>query len=231
MQTFDLKASLRQETGKKESRKLRKDGLVPGVLYGGEKNLHFTLPEKELKNLIYTPNIYLVKLEVDGKKYDAVVKEVQFHPVSDKLIHLDLAMITPGKKVIMNLPVHLTGNSAGLLAGGKLRQRRRTLKVKGLIEHMPDHLDIDMTELEIGDSLKVGDLEYDNLEILDPLRAMVVGVVSSRLIAKGLREAVVEEEEEEEVLAEEGEEAPAEEEAAPSEGETPAEDKQKDQRT
>ena len=211
---------MRQETGKKESRKLRKDGLVPGVLYGGEKNLHFALPEKELKHLIYTPNIYLVKLEVDGKKYDAVVKEVQFHPVSDQIIHLDLAMIQPGNKVTMNLPIHLTGNSVGLLAGGKLRQRRRTLKVKGLIENMPNYLEIDMTDLEIGDSLKVGDLDYDNLEILDPMRAMVVGVVSSRLIAKGLREAVVEEEEEE-VPAEEGAEAAAEEEAAPSEEEKP----------
>ena len=127
-----------------------------------------------------------------------------------------------GKAVTLNLPVNLTGDSIGLLEGGKLRQRRRSLKVKGLVEHMPDHLDVDITTLDIGDSLKVGDLEFDDLEVLDPYRAMVVGVVSSRLIAKGMQEAVVEEEEvveeavegeEEEEGAEEG--APAADEAKP----------------
>ena len=225
MKTLELKASLRKETGKKDSRKLRKQELVPCVLYGGEKVLHFSLVEKDLRHLIYSPDVFLVKLDIEGENYDAVMKDIQFHPVSDRILHIDFAQVVPGKEVTINLPINLTGSSVGLLAGGKLRQRRRSLKVRGLVEHLPDHLDIDMTDLEIGDSLKVGDLEYENLEILDPHRAMVVGVVSSRLVAKGLREAVVEEEEveAEEAVEEGAEEAAAPEEAKPGEEAKPEE--------
>jgi large subunit ribosomal protein L25 len=225
MKTFELKASLRRETGKKESRNLRKQALLPCVMYGGEKTLHFSVPEKAFKNLVYTHEVFLVKLDIDGEKHDAVIKDIQYHPVSDHIIHVDFAEVIPDSKVILNLPIQLTGDSAGLLAGGKLRQRRRSLKVKGLVENMPDFLEIDMTDMEIGDSKKVGDLEYDDLEILDPHRAMVVGIVSSRLVAKGLREAVVEEEvEEAEEALEEGAEAPDAEEAAPSEEASPKEE-------
>ena len=154
------------------------------------------------------------------------MKDIQFHPVSDKIIHVDFAQVFADKKVTVSLPIMLTGNSVGLLEGGKLRQRRRYLKVSGLIKDIPDHLDIDMTDLDIGDFLKIGDLEYDNLDILDPSRAMVVGVVSSRLVAKGMQEAVVEEEvvEEEEAEGVEGvDEAAAADEDAPAREETPKE--------
>ena len=216
MKTFELKASLRKDTGKRESKNLRKQDLVPCVLYGGEKIVHFAVIEKSFQYLIYTPKVFLIKLDVEGEKYDAVIKDIQFHPVSDRILHVDFAQVVDGKEVTINLPIKLTGNSAGMLAGGKLRQRRRSLKVKGLAEHMPDHLDVDITTLEIGESLKVGDLEYDNLEVLDPHRAMVVGVVSSRLIAKGMEEAVIEEEE----VAEEAVEG--EEEAVEGDTEAPA---------
>ena len=216
MKTYELKASLRRDTGKKESKNLRKQELVPCVLYGGEKNVHFTVVEKNFKNLIYTPDVFLVKIDIEGEMYDAVIQEIQFHPVSDRILHIDFVQAVDGKAVTLNLPVNLTGDSVGLLAGGKLRQRRRSLKIKGLVEHIPDHLDVDITALEIGESLKVGDLEFDDLEILDPYRAMVVGVVSSRLIAKGMEEAVVEEEEDEEEVVEGDEEAPDGDEAAPA---------------
>ena len=147
----------------------------------------------------------MVILDIDGQVYETVMQDIQFHPVSDDILHIDFVQVFQDKKVTVNLPVKLTGDSVGLLAGGKLRQRRRKLKVNGLIKDMPDQLEIDLTDLEIGDSLKIGDLNYDNLDILDPARAMVVGVVSSRLIAKGLREALPEEGEE--VVAEEAEEA------------------------
>lgn len=227
MKIYKIRASLRMETGKKQSRQLRSEGLVPCVLYGGEENLHFAASEKQFRNLIYSPDVYLVKLDIEGKSYDAVIKDIQFHPVTDHILHVDFAQIISGKKITLSLPLQLTGNSAGLLAGGKLRQRRRTMKVRGLVEHMPEHLNVDMTDLEIGDSLKVGDLEFENLEILDPPRAMVVGVVSSRLVAKGLRETVEELEAEEEAVeevAEEGEEAPAAEEGAAGEESKPEEE-------
>ncbi len=207
MKTLEIKGSLRQDLGKKESKDLRKQGIVPCVIYGGEKNLHFSAHENQFKKLVYTPDVFLVKLEVDGQAFDAVMQEIQFHPVTDSIIHIDFVQVFPDKKVTVNLPVRLTGSSVGLLEGGKLRQRRRYLKVKGLIKDMPDRLEIDLTDLNIGESMKIGDLVYDNLEILDPPRAMVAGVVSSRLIAKGLREALPEEVEE--VAAEEVEEGEA----------------------
>jgi large subunit ribosomal protein L25 len=215
MKTFEIKGALRQDLGKKESKDLRKQKLVPCVIYGGEKNLHFSAHENQFKKLVYTPDVYLVKLEVDGQAFDAVMQDIQFHPVSDSIIHIDFVQVFPDKKVTVNLPVRLTGSSVGLLEGGKLRQRRHYLKVNGLIKDMPDRLEIDLTDMNIGESIKIGDLVYDNLEILDPPRAMVVGVVSSRLIAKGLREALPEEVEE--VAAEEVEEG-----EAPPTGEAPA---------
>jgi large subunit ribosomal protein L25 len=220
MKTFELKASLRKDTGKKESKNLRKQELVPCVVYGGEKIVHFAVIEKDFKNLIYTPDVFLVKLDIDGEKYDAVIQDIQFHPVSDRILHVDFSQVIDGKAVTINLPIELTGNSLGMLDGGKLRQRRRSLKVRGLAEHMPDYLKVDITSLDIGDSMKVGDLEYENLEVLDPQRAMVVGVVSSRLIAKGMQEAVVEEEEVTEEVLEGDEEAVDGEEGAPAVEET-----------
>ena len=207
MKTLEIKGSIRQDLGKKKSKDLRKQELIPCVMYGGEKNLHFSAHENQFKKLVYTPDVFLVKLEVDGQAFNAVMQDIQFHPVSDSIIHIDFVQVFDDKKVTVNLPVRLTGSSVGILAGGKLRQRRRNLKVNGLIKDMPDRLEIDLTDLDIGDSLKVGDLTYDNLEVLDPPRAMVAGVVSSRLIAKGLREALPEEVEE--VAAEEVEEGEA----------------------
>jgi large subunit ribosomal protein L25 len=211
MKTLVIKGALREGLGKKESKDLRKQGIIPCVMYGGEKNLHFSAHENQFKKLVYTPEVFLVKLEVDGQAFDAVMQDIQFHPVSDSIIHIDFVQVFPDKKVTVNLPVELTGSSVGIREGGKLRQRRRNLKVNGLIKDMPDRLEIDLSDLDIGDSMKVGDLSYDNLEVLDPPRAMIAGVVSSRLIAKGLREAVPEEGEE---VAEE----------ALEEGETPATD-------
>jgi large subunit ribosomal protein L25 len=221
MKTLEIKGALRQDLGKKGSRDLRKHGLVPCVMYGGEKNLHFSAHENHFKKLVYTPDVFLVKLEIDGQVSDAVMKDIQFHPVTDSILHIDFVQVFPDKKVTVNLPIRLTGSSVGIRAGGKLRQRRRYLKVKGLIRDMPDRLEIDMTNMDIGDSLKIGDLSYDNLEIMDPSRAMVVGVVSSRLVAKGLREAIPEEVEEAAGEAVVGAEAPPAEEApAPEEEES-----------
>ncbi len=215
MKTLEIKGSIRKDLGKKESRDLRKQEFVPCVMYGGEKNIHFSAHENQFKKLIYTPDVYMVKLELDGQVYEAVMQDIQFHPVTDYILHIDFVQVFHDKKVTVNLPVRLTGSSVGLLEGGKLRQRRRNLKVNGLIKDMPDLLDIDISDLGIGESMKIGDLNYDNLEILDPPRAMVVGVVSSRLIAKGLREALPEEVEE--VAAEEVEEG-----AVPPTEEAPA---------
>jgi large subunit ribosomal protein L25 len=189
MKTFELKTSLRKSTGKKDAKALRKNDHVPCVMYGGEKNVHFHAEEKAFKDLIYTHHVYIINLDIDGQKHQAIIKEAQFHPVTDRLIHLDFVEVFPDKPVIIELPVEITGNSVGIRAGGKLRQRRRYLKVKGMIDKLPDSLVIDITNLDVGDSIFAGDVQYPEVEILVPPRALVVGVVSSRVAAKGMVEA------------------------------------------
>jgi large subunit ribosomal protein L25 len=128
----------------------------------------------------------MVNFNIDGKLRQAILKEIQFHPVTDKILHIDFIEVSDNKPAVVDIPVELSGNSIGIRNGGKLRQRRRLLKVKGLISDMPDVLAIDITDLNIGDSFKVRDIQYDKLEMLDPPQAMVVGVVSSRIAAKGM---------------------------------------------
>jgi len=230
MKTLEIKGTLRTDTGKKDSKQLRKAGNVPCVIYGGEENIHFYIPQLSFKNLVYTSDAHLVKLSVGDKQFEAVVQDIQFHPIRDEIIHVDFVQVFKDKAVTVSLPIELTGSSIGLKNGGKLRQRRRHMKISALIDNIPDHLDIDMTDVDIGEFLKVGDLEYENIEVLDPPRAMIVGVVSSRLIAKGLREIVEEVEEEEEVEleegAEEGDEAAPDADAGET-GDAPGEDKPK----
>jgi len=215
METVELKGVLRKEVGKKFSRKLREQEKVPCVIYGGENVKHFSVPEKEVKSIIYTQEAYLLKINLDGGAYNAILQDIQFHPVTDRIIHMDFIEISEDKPVTVTLPVKLTGDSSGIKEGGRLRLKRRGLRVKGYPKDLPDYLEIDITNLKIGQSIKIGELSYENLEILDPPRPMVVAIVSSRLVAKGMKAAI---EAEEAAAAEIIEEAPAE--AAP---EAPAE--------
>lgn len=219
MKTYDLTGNLRKDVGKKHSKRLRKEKMVPCVMYGGEEIIHFAAFENDFQNLVFTPNVYIVNLDIDGKKFQAILRDYQLHPVSDHILHADFIQIFEDKDVIIRIPIHLTGSSIGIREGGKLRQRRRYLKVKGLPKNLPDFLKIDISEMNIGDVIKIGDLEYEDLELLDPYRAMVVSVVSSRLVSKAMRE-LVEEVAEEEVEEEEGVEGEeGAEEATPAEGE------------
>lgn len=205
MKTFTLKAEKRESLGKKSTQALRKQNHVPCVMYGGEEIIHFHAHDNELKKLIYTDQVYLVEIQVDGKTYQATMKDLQFHPVTDKTLHIDFVQVFDDKPAIVSLPINLHGTSEGILAGGKLRIKKRYLKVKGLAKDMPEVLDIDIKTLKIGDSFKVGELSYENLELLDPAQAMVVGIATSRLAAK--TSGVVEEEGEGEEAEGEGEAA------------------------
>jgi large subunit ribosomal protein L25 len=187
MKSIDLKVTVRKSTGKKDAKMLRRNNQVPCVLYGGKENLHFYTEERDFKDLVYTHHVYLVNLDIEGKKHKAFMKEIQFHPVSDRLNHIDFIEVSSDKPVVIELPVEITGSSIGIRAGGKLRQRKRLIKVKGLIEHLPDSLVIDISDLDIGHSVLAGDLKYPHVEILESNRALVVGVISSR-VAKGMEE-------------------------------------------
>lgn len=209
MKTIEIKANLRDELGKKDTKRLRKEGNVPCVMYGGEENIHFYAPENSFNELIYTPSVYIVKLGINGKDYLAIRQDIQFHPVTDAPVHIDFVQVSEDKPVVMNIPVKVSGESPGIMAGGKLRLKRRSLKVKGLLADLPDVLNIDISRLTIGMSIKVHELSYDNLELLDPQRAMIVAVVSSRMAVKDTEAGEAEEAEEAEEAAAEGGETEA----------------------
>jgi large subunit ribosomal protein L25 len=192
MKTIEIKGSFRTELGKKSSKQIRKAGDVPCVIYGKEKNIHFHAPELSFKNLIYTPEAHLVKLNLDNQEINVVLKDIQYHPVSDKILHADFIEIFDDKPVIMGVPIKITGDSVGVIAGGKLSIKRRTLKIKGLPKDLPEHLTIDITDLKIHEGIKVGDLSFDKIELLDPKKSMVLTIATSRVAAKSEEEVAAE---------------------------------------
>ena len=180
MQTFELKANKRENLGKTNTKQLRKEGMVPCVLYGGDETIHVSTLLKDFDKLVYTPNVHLVKLNVDGTVYDTIIQDIQFHPVSDEAIHVDFLRVFEDKPVVMEVPVKLKGLAPGVKAGGKLNLEKRKLKVKALAKDMPDYLEVDITELGLGKGIKVGTLSYDNLEILNNKNQVVVSVKLTR---------------------------------------------------
>ena len=217
MKTIAISAEKRTELGKKYTRDLRKIDHVPCVMYGGTEVIHFHAHENDFRHIIYTPSAFIVEVSLEGKKHKAVMQELQFHPVTDKLNHIDFVEVLDDKPVTVEIPIKLVGAAIGMKDGGKPRQRRRVLKVRGLVQNLPDALDIDITDVAIGDVIKIGDLSYNKLEILDPSRSMIFAVVSSR-ISKGMEMGEAEAEAEEAAA-----EAAAEAEAAEAEGgEAPA---------
>ncbi len=180
MKKIELKGSKREVIGKKATKELRKEGQVPGVLYGGKEVVHFSIEDKQLKPLVYTPNVYLVSLDIDGAKSEAIVQDLQFHPVSDKIIHIDFLQISDEKPVIIEIPVKLEGFAEGVKAGGRLSLEQRKLRVKGLPTNLPDTLNINITHLKLGDSVQVGALSFDNLELLNAKNSVVAAVKLTR---------------------------------------------------
>lgn len=180
MKTLELKGEIRTTTGKKSAADLRRSELIPCVLYGGEAPVHFAVPERELRALVYTPKVYFVSLEVEGKKHLAVLKDAQFQPVSDALQHMDFQVITPDKPVRMELPVRVTGNSPGVRNGGKLVVNVRKLRVLALPDAMPDEIELDISSLEIGGALRISDLQVPGVEFLEAPNVVVAAVRMTR---------------------------------------------------
>jgi large subunit ribosomal protein L25 len=184
MKTIEIKGSFRTELGKKSSKQIRKAGNVPCVIYGKEKNIHFYAHENSFKGLVYTHEAHLVKLIIEDKEYRSVLKDMQFHPVKDNILHADFIEVFDDKPVVINIPINVTGDSAGVIAGGKLMIKRRNLKVKGLASDLPEYLTVDITNLKIHESFKVGDLSYEKIELLDPKKSMVLTIATSRVAQK-----------------------------------------------
>jgi large subunit ribosomal protein L25 len=183
MKSVSISGSPRANVGKKDATALRNAKQVPCVLYGGKEQVHFAVLAADFKDLIYTPHVHTVEIDVAGKKFNAIMQEAQFHKVNDSLLHVDFLEIIAGKPVTMNIPVKTTGTSPGVRAGGKLVKKLKTLKVRGLVDKMPDTIDIAIDSLEIGQGVRVADIKLDGLTMLNAANITVVGVQTTRAAA------------------------------------------------
>jgi large subunit ribosomal protein L25 len=187
MKLLEIKCSQREGRGKKDSKKIRKQGNIPCVLYGGGQNIHFQAFENDFRHLVYTPNVYLLKLDISGKVYDAVLQDIQFHPVTDKVLHMDFFQVFKDKPVSIDIPVQLNGVPEGVKQGGKLALETRRLRARGLPDLLPDILEIDVTGIGLGKSIKVGELDFKDIELLDYPNLVIASVKLTRA-ARGLTE-------------------------------------------
>lgn len=188
MKTFNLKATKRETLGKTSSKALRNENVIPAVLYGkaGESLLvHFEVEKEAVRKLIYTPEIFIVNIDVDGQEYKAILKDVQVHPVTDNVLHLDFLYVTADKPVVIDVPVVLDGLAAGVRAGGKLSLDLRKLKVKALYNKIPEKLHVNVENLALGKSIQVGELNFEGLELLNAKNNVVCRVQLTRA-ARGL---------------------------------------------
>ena len=180
MKSFQIKGTARLAVGKKSNKALRAEDLVPCVIYGGEKIVHFQAHENEFRKLIYTPKVYQTEIDVDGVVYNAFLQALQFHPVTDKLLHIDFLEIRENVPVKLQIPVRLDGYAKGIQQGGRLKANLRTLKAKGFSKDFPDEIIIDVTELNLGESVRVGDVKVPGIEILNAKSVPVATVVVTR---------------------------------------------------
>ena len=200
MKTVSLSGTLRAYVGKKDAKKLRKEGKVPCVIYGGKEQKHFFLDQKDFKKIIFTPEVFVIKIDLEGTTFETILQDIQYHPVSDFVLHADFLELVPGRAVTLAIPVELQGTAPGVVKGGKLHLKLRKLRMKGLVENMPEHVVLDISKLDIGKSIKVKDIEIEKVQLLDPANAVVVSVKAAR----GLTAAELAEEEGEEGEAAEG---------------------------
>ena len=199
MQSITIKGTKRESVGKKETKALRNADKVPCVIYGSGDTIHFSAEEKAFKNLVYTPNVYTATIELEGgESFNAILQDIQFHPVTDRILHIDFYQLSDDKAVTMNIPVVLKGNAPGVMNGGSLRFTNRKLRVKALPANLPDQIEADISELKIGDKLFISELTSDKFTFLHPDNTVVVQVRMARAVVV-------------ETVAEEGEEAATEE--------------------
>ncbi len=185
MKHFELKGQLRQVGNKAAIKAIRAQGLVPCNLYGlGLENVLFTVDAKDLKGLTHTPASYIVDLVLDGKKYTAVVHELQFHPIEDVCLHVDFLQVNDEKPIAIKVPLNITGHAAGVQAGGKFVKNVRELRISALMKNLPDQLDVDITKLGIGENIVAGDLKYEDITILNPKSTIICGVKATRQSAQ-----------------------------------------------
>ena len=189
MKSITISGSERESVGKVSTKALRNAGMVPCVLYGGNQPVHFSAEEKAFKTLVYTPNAHTVAIELGTKKFNAILQDIQVHPVSDKILHLDFYELQDDKEVTIEVPVKVTGVSPGVLLGGVLRLNQRRLKVKALPKDLPDFIEANISEMQMGNKLYVTKLASDDYKLLHPDNTVVAQVRISRAAMKAAQEA------------------------------------------
>ncbi|MBD3723606.1 MAG: 50S ribosomal protein L25/general stress protein Ctc [Flavobacteriaceae bacterium] len=190
MKSITIKGQKRESVGKKATKAVRDAGFVPCVIYGGEQPVHFSADERAFKGLVYTPNAHTVVVELEGgKAIDCILQDIQFDPVSDKILHIDFFQLDENKEIIMEVPVKVIGKSPGVMSGGTLRLNQRRLKVKALPKNLPDFVEADITPLEMGNRLYVTKIVADNFKIMHPDNTVVCQVKISRAAMKAAQEA------------------------------------------
>jgi large subunit ribosomal protein L25 len=184
MKTVSLSGTPRAYVGKKDAKKHRKEGNIPCVMYGGKEQVHFVASDKAFRKLIFTPEVYIFNLDIAGKTYNTVIQDVQYHPVTDNILHIDFLEVHPEKPVHISVPVKLTGTAPGVLKGGKLILKSRKLKIAALLQHLPDDITVSIDPLDIGDSVKVKDLSIENITLMDSPNTVIVGVRTARVLVE-----------------------------------------------
>lgn len=180
MQTFDITVSKRTNLGKKETAKLRSEGIVPGIIYGQGEPIHIQASLSDYRLLIYTPNVYIVNITLEGKVIKAIIKDTQYHALTDVLQHIDFLEIVEDKKVKMSVPMRLVGFAKGVKEGGKLISTIRKFKIQALPKFLPDMLEVNVENLGVGESIKISSLNFENIDLLDPKTLVIATVQATR---------------------------------------------------
>jgi len=189
MKSIAISGSLRKNVGKRDAKELRYEGKVPAVLYGGKEQYHFAVSATDLKPAIYTPDVHFIDLDIEGKKFQAILQDAQFHPLTDQVRHVDFLELNDKKEVSLNVPIKLTGTSPGVKVGGKLVQKLRSLRVKALPKNLPQYIEVSLESLEVGKSVRVEDVQVENAKVLNNADDTIVSVVMSRALRQAEQEA------------------------------------------
>jgi large subunit ribosomal protein L25 len=189
MKSIAISGSLRENVGKRDAKELRYQSMVPAVLYGGPTQTHFAVSAADLKPVVYTPDVHFIELEVAGVKSQAIIQDLQFHPLTEQILHVDFLLLDPKKPITIEIPIKLTGSSPGVKAGGKLVQKLRKLRVKALPTDHLDTIDISIEHLEVGKSVRVSEVKLPNLTILNAPEDTIVSVTTSRALRQAEQEA------------------------------------------
>ncbi len=189
MKSIAISGSLRENVGKRDSKGLRYDGLIPAVLYGGEKQYHIAVSAADLKPVVYSPDAQFIELEIAGTKYKAIAQEIQFHPLNEQIRHVDFLQLFDDKKVSMSIPIKLVGVSPGVRTGGKLAQMLRSLRVLAFPNDMPQFIEVKINHLEVGKSVRVEEIKIENVKILNNIEDTIVSVGMSRALRQAEQEA------------------------------------------